>query len=384
MKVLHLTISLAPGGRRSAILTLASHLQRLGVNCELGCLHELECSPEEAAAFPSPVTAFEKHGLWEPQAIARLTEFCLQREVDVVHTHDAESQLAGALMRQREPRIKLVKTFHRSLPFDSATSRDRLRNAFASAFCGAIVTGSSERRRHFLEQNYVRSAKLVRIPFGIDLERFHPDEAARNSKRRELGAEPSQLLIGVAGHFGEEKGVDVAIRSFQELCRVRDPNSVILLVIGNGTAAQAKALRALAARSPQCRILFAGFVRDIEQWLPAMDLFLHTPRLEAFGLVLAESMATGLPVVATRVGGIPEIVKDTRTGLLVEPDSHWKTGRVVAELLADPERCAAMGAQGRNVALAEFSGRLYAERHMTLYETLLKGGDLRRALPGGE
>jgi glycosyltransferase involved in cell wall biosynthesis len=328
------------------------------------------------------VTAFEKKGLWEPQAIARLLEFCRQHGVDLVHSHDAESQLAAALLRQREPRIKLVKTFHRSLPFDSATSRDRLRNAFASAFCGAIVTGSFERRQHFLAQNYVRASKLVRIPFGIDLERFHPEEEARAVLRRELGLQPSQFLIGAVGHFGEEKGMDVAIRSFQELCRVRDPASLMLIVIGNGTARQAAALREVAASRPQCRVHFAGFVPDVERWFPAMDLFLHTPRLEAFGLVLTEAMATARPVVATRVGGVPEIVKDSRTGLLVASDSPWKTGRVIAELLADPDRCAAMGAEGRRVALSEFSAKLYAERHALLYEALLKGNDPQRIFPG--
>jgi len=382
MKVLHLTISMAPGGRRSAILTLAAHLERLGVRCELGCLHELGCSPEEAARFPVPVTAFEKKGLWEPQSIARLADFCTQRGVELVHSHDAESQLAAALLRQREPRIKLVKTFHRSLPFDSATSRDRLRNAFAAAFCGAIVTGSGERRRHFLSQNYVRGNKLVRIPFGIDLERFHPDEESRAAKRHELGLQPSQLLIGAVGHFGEEKGMDVAIRSFQELCRVRDPATLMLVVVGHGTAKQAATLRDLAARRPQCRIHFAGFVQNVENWFPAMDLFLHTPRLEAFGLVLTESMATGLAVVATKVGGIPEIVKDTRTGLLVAPDDPWRTGRVIAELLADPDRRAAMGAEGRRVALSEFSASLYAERHALLYEAIAKGEDPQRIFPG--
>ncbi len=382
MKVLHLTISMAPGGRRSAILTLIADLKRLGAACELGCLHELGCSPEEAAGFPVPVTAFEKKGLWEPQSIARLLEFCVQQGVDVVHSHDAESQLAGALLRQREPRIKLVKTFHRSLPFDSATARDRLRNAFAAAFCGAIITGSHERRSHFLEQNYVRASKLVWIPFGIDLDRFHPDPETRAIRRRELGLEPWQLLIGAVGHFGNEKGVDVAIRSFQELCRVRDPASVMLLVIGSGTARQVGALQELASRRPQCRIHFAGYVPDAERWFPAMDLFLHTPRLEAFGLVLVESMATGLPVVATRVGGIPEIVKDGRTGFLVAPDSPWKTGRLAAELLADPDRRAAMAAEGRRVALAEFSAKLYAERHVLLYEAVLQGSDPQRIFPG--
>jgi len=376
MRVLHLTISLAPGGRRSAIVTLASNLIALGVPCELGCLHEFDLSPAELASFPAPVTLFEKHRLVEAKTIEQLARFCAEHDVKIVHTHDAESQLVGALLKMRDPSLQVLMTFHRSLPRESRTFRDRARNAFASAFCRAIVTGSKERQRHFLEQNYVAAGKMRHIPFGIDAELFHPDDADRAALRRELNLGPEKVVLGAVGHFGEEKGIDIAIRTFQELCRTTPLRSrLVLIVVGDGRPQQATALRELAAREPECQVIFAGFRQDIERWHRAFDMFLHTPRLEAFGLVLVEAMASETAVVATSVGGIPEIVRQKRTGFLVPLAPEQEVEKAAAEaalrLVEDPALRRKMGHDGRRVALAEFTARLSAERHVQLYEELL-------------
>jgi glycosyltransferase involved in cell wall biosynthesis len=374
--VLHLTISLAPGGRRSAIITLASNLASLGVQCELGCLHDFALSPEELARFPAPVTLFEKHRLVEAKTIEQLAHFCFEHEIKIVHTHDAESQLVGALLKIRNPSLRVLMTFHRSLPRDSQTFRDRARNAFASALCRAIVTGSQERRQHFLEENYVPVRKMRVIPFGIDVDRFRPDDAARAALRRELNLEPDKIVIGTVGHFGDEKGIDTAIRAFQELWRTAPLQSrLALVVVGSGRPAQEAALRELAARQPECQVIFAGFQQNVERWHRAFDVFLHTPRLEAFGLVLIEAMASAIPVGATNVGGIPEIVKPNRTGLLVpfDADVEKTAAEALQRLIEDPPLRLRMGKDGRRVAVADFTAKLSAERHIQLYKELLNG-----------
>jgi len=126
-------------------------------------------------------------------------------------------------------------------------------------------------------------------------------------------------------------------------------------------------------------VVFAGFRQDVERWFFGFDVFVHAPRLEAFGLVLAEAMATALPVVATRVGGIPDIVRNGRTGILVEPDSPVALADALEQVVRDAALRCEMGTAGRRVALAEYTVELYARRHARLYRDLLAGRPPRGA-----
>jgi glycosyltransferase involved in cell wall biosynthesis len=255
---------------------------------------------------------------------------------------------------------------------ESATFAARLRNAFAGLRSAAIITGSEERRAHFLAQNFVPARKVVRIPFGTDLSRFHPDPESRAAIRQELGFGAEVTLIGAIGHFGPEKGIDIAIQAFQALTRRPLPCPAALVVFGDGARRpEIERLVTTVGESPSV-IRLAGFRPDINRCMAAMDVLLHAPRLEAFGLVVIEAMATGIPIVASRVGGIPDLVRDGATGFLAEPEQPESFAGALHRLLSDRSLVASMGAEARRVALAEYGRELYAKRHLQLYESLLR------------
>src|SRR5262249_28318338 len=119
-------------------------------------------------------------------------------------------------------------------------------------------------------------------------------------------------------------------------------------------------------------ILLAGFRSDIQRCMSALDLLLHTPRLEAFGLVVIEAMATGLPVVGSRIGGLPDLIRDGNTGFMAEPEQPASFARSRERLVNDAALRRRMGIEARQVALAEYSRDLYAKRHLELYKRLLR------------
>lgn len=371
MRVLHLTISFARGGRRRAITTLIERLRGLGVACDLGLLDELGCAPQEIAGLAEAVHVLGRRSLFDWRALRALGKLCDTRGIDVIHAHDAAAQLAGALVRLTRPRLPLLMTFHRSLGFESARRRDRLRNALAGLLSGAIVTGSRERRAHFLRENWVNSRKLVRIPFGVDTARFRPDPEARAALRREQGWGADTVVCGAVGHFGPEKGIDLVARGFADLARRAGVGMPVLVILGEGTPAQREMLEDLTRQLAPEQVLFAGFRPDVERWFQAFDVFIHAPRQEAFGLVVAEAMATALPVVATRVGGIPDLVRDGQTGLLVPPEQPDQLADALERLVRDPEARTMLGREGLRSARGEYDADLYARRHRRLYEDLL-------------
>lgn len=368
MNVLHLTLSYSNGGRREAIAALAAGLQDLGVGNHLGCLDEFGCGPDERALFEGSFS-LDRHGLFDIGALRRLAAYCREHAIDVVHAHDAASEATAALaMPWRGP--SLLMTFHRSRSFETARFRDRLRNALVGLRVGAVVTASEERRRHYIQRNYGAAGKVSCIPLGIDLARFKPDPALRARTRERVGADDGTLLVGTVGHFGIDKGVDLAIGAFQDFMRRRPGCDARLVVLGRGTDAEAAAMRALVEPQFVDRIRFVGFQPDPEAWFPGFDVFLHGARREAFGLVLAEAQACGVPVAAARVGGIPEVVVDRQTGCLAPVANVESLADVLEELAGDESVRLRYASRAIEHAHRQFSRRRYAEDYLQTYQRL--------------
>ena len=165
----------------------------------------------------------------------------------------------------------------------------------------------------------------------------------------------------------------MVVRAFQNLAASPLPVPTALVVLGSGSAEQQEKLQALARSVPSVPILFPGFHGDMPRWLQAFDLFVHAPRLEAFGLVLVEAMATQLPIIATRVGGVPDIVREGKTGLLVSPEAPEEMAGAMRRLISDPGLRHALADQARKVALAEFRVERFAQRYRRVYQALLDG-----------
>lgn len=264
-------------------------------------------------------------------------------------------------------------TFHRSLGFESAGFRSRLRNAISLIPVTRVLTASEERRGHFLAENWVPPTKVTTIPLGIDLNRFRPDPEARRAVRAELGIGESQPMIVAAGHYGEEKGIDLAIAAAQSAAKeLADPP--ILVVMGTGHPDRIAAITQLARSVRQGEVRLLGQRSDPERVLAAGDLLLHTPRLEAFGLVVVQAMACGLPAVAAAVGGIPEVVVDGATGLLTPVGDAAAAGSAVATLVADPALRRRLGKAGLARARREYPDSLFAARYRDLYLSLSQRG----------
>ena len=370
MKVLHVTISFGQGGRREAISTLARGLRGLGIESHLCCLDDLDTDAGGLTAFGSAVS-LNRQCLFDLAALRRLRAHCKALDIDMLHAHDAASEAMCALAMP-DTRTPLLMSFHRTRNFESARMRDRIRNAFVGLRVGAVVTASLDRLRHYRETNYVPARKVRCIPLGINLARFRPDEALRDGLRTRLGLAGNELLVGAVGHFAPVKGIDNVLLAFQEFLRRRPDIPARLVVLGRGDPEDEARVRALVDPMFSDRIVFAGFQNRPEEWFPGFDAMLHGARAEAFGLVLAEAQACGVPVAAARVGAIPEVIADGETGRLAEPDSPTSLAIALEEILCDPVRRAAMAAAAIERANRAFTVERYAEQYRALYTQLVR------------
>jgi glycosyltransferase involved in cell wall biosynthesis len=321
MNVLNLTLSFAPGGRRVVITYLLQGLEPYGIRPFLCCLNEFGCPPEEVEQVTKEACVLNRRSLIDSRALGKLRAYCLQNSIQIIHTHDAASQFTAALLRLRMPGLRLLMTFHRSLDFESATIGDRVRNAFAGVMSQAVVTLSRERRAHYLERNLIDARKVVLIPNGVDIQRFHPDAQNRSAVRRELGLDDETIVFGTVGHFGLEKGVDVVLQAWKVLLERPHSQRSVLVIVGTGSEPDQERMRRLAASCPAQSVIFTGFRADPERFHQAFDVYAHAPRTDACPLAVVEAMASGLPIVGTAVGGLKDLVVPGRNGLLAPAES---------------------------------------------------------------
>jgi glycosyltransferase involved in cell wall biosynthesis len=170
---------------------------------------------------------------------------------------------------------------------------------------------------------------------------------------RALGLSLDAVLLGTVAHLFPRKGYDVMIRALPVIAR--EIPELEYLVIGTGEPAYEQELKGLAATlGVGDRVHFVGFQEDVTPFLSALSLYVHPARMEGFGIAVVEALAAGKAVVASRVGGLPEVVEHGRTGLLVTADDPNELSAAVVSLLRDGQRRKEMGERGARAARERF------------------------------
>jgi glycosyltransferase involved in cell wall biosynthesis len=205
-------------------------------------------------------------------------------------------------------------------------------------------------------------SNLVLCRHFVNTERFRPNGMVRERLRRKLEVESCFIVLTVA-HLTKAKGIDVLIRALAEL-----PQSVILWIVGDGD--ESGMLRQLCSELHlESRVQFHGHQRDVAPFMQAADCFV-CPSLwrEAAGLVNLEAIASGIPVIASRTGGIPEYVEDGRTGFLFSPGDHGELARHVRLLQENPVFCREMSERARAHAVDNFTADVRVSEYLELYK----------------
>jgi glycosyltransferase involved in cell wall biosynthesis len=297
--------------------------------------------------YPGANTSFS----WP--ALRSLTAHMRTWRPQVAHTHGSlAGRVAAALAGARIVYTKhgLAAAQEQAIQVRGA---GRLAKRLAVTLFAHRIVASSEAVKRALVAQGADPGRVRLIPGGVDLSAFDAE---------------APLVPGVLGALGRlqtEKGHDVLLRALVEL-----RGEARLLLGGEGLLADE--LPRLATELGVLDLVdFRGFVSDVPAFMAETGLFVLSSRSEGQGLVFVEAMAAGRPVVATRVGGVPEVVVDGETGLLVEPEDPGALAAAVRRLLADPALAARMGQAGRRRAREVFSAQRMAELTAAMYEELL-------------
>lgn len=317
-RILHV-VRPAAGGIRQHVLSLLEHTDRTRFNPSLAAPADfLEGLPkaDPAARFPLDIAA-RLRPLSDACAAVRLAR--LTRTVDLVHAHGLRAGWIAALARLIR-RFPLVVTAHNLADGGGHLSRLGLRLIGRQA--AHIIAVSVAVSDSLVAQGAPRG-KLTVIPNGIDVAYF-TQGPSRKEARAALDVPDDVFLVGTVARLSPEKGVDVLLRTAG-----LSPD-LTFLIAGDGP--QREELEPL--RPPNARLL--GRIDDTRRLLRAVDALSVPSRQEGQGIVALEAMAAGVPVVASRVGGLAEMLTEGETGLLVSPDDPAELAAALGRLRANP------------------------------------------------
>jgi glycosyltransferase involved in cell wall biosynthesis len=297
-------------------------------------------------------------GPMDLRALVALVRLIRRERVSLVHTHSSiDAWLGGTAARLC--RVPVVRTRHVSIAIR------RSLNPVYRWLADRVITSGEAIRRLVVDVG-VPPERVIAIPAGVNLESF-PFGARAPETARELGL--GHPVIGSVAMFRGSKGHPQLLQAFA-MVREKRPGATLLLV-GDGIRRNWVEQLAREAKLSDA-VVFTGFRADVPALLATMDCFAQaSTRTEGVPQALLQAFATGVPVVASRIGGIPEVVADGQTGLLVESESVEGLAAGIERVLDDPEGAAQRARAARALVEARFSHTHSIDRLLELYDELL-------------
>jgi len=360
LRVMFLTTSMPVGGMETLLVELVRRIDRRRFLPELCCLKGLgslgEVLAEEVPAFAGLIGwKYDVRVLW------RLRRLLRRRRVDAVVTvgTGGDKMFWGRLAAWLAGVPVICSALHSTGLPDRVEFSNRLLAPSTDAFIGV----AGPHGRYLVEHEGCPAQKVRVIPNGVDAERFHPRRPAQ-ALCDALGLPPRAPVAGIIAALRPEKHHELFLQA-AALVRREVPRAHFLIV---GDGPQREKLEALARQMGLTdAVHFLGTRSDVPEILALIDVLVLTSHMEANPVSILEAMAAEKPVVATRVGSVPETVIHGMTGYLVEPGAAGVIAARVIELFGEPARAAALGRNGREHVIARWS----VERTVEGYQDLI-------------
>lgn len=356
----------AGGGPEKTILNSPRFLEPLGYRMLCGYLHPpgdpgYEVIRTKADRAKAPLVSVPDRGFWDWRAVRQLLRACREHRVTIWHGHDYKTNALGLLLR-RFHRMRLVTTAHGWVQHTSRTPLYYGIDKWCMKRYERVICVSTDLVESCRAAG-VPEKRLLLLDNGIDADDYARRRTVAESKPA-LGFPPGVPLVGAVGRLSGEKAFDVLIRAVAALPGVR------LVIVGEG-GERAALERLIAELGVADRVSLAGWQADVRGYFEAMDVFALSSLREGLPNVVLEAMALEVPVVATRVNGVPRLVQDGVNGLLIEAGDAAPLTAALARLLGDAALRDRFRAAGRETVEGRFSFAGRMRKLAAVYDELL-------------
>lgn len=363
MKILLLTTHLNVGGITSYVLTLGDQLTRKGHQVTVASSGGILRSDFESRGMHVEELDIHTSSELNPKIwgeVFRLRHFLKSHPVDIIHAQTRVAQVIAQVLRWLggPPFVSTCHGFYQSKFF---------RKMFG-CWGEKVIAISPAVREHLLRDFNISSRRVMLIPHGLDIQDHRattPSSRERQLKQVGLVGYP---VLGIVARLAEVKGQDVAIRALPRILEKFPQTKMVLVGEGKGAAMLHSLVAQLGLSSS---VKFFSVVESGKDFFELFDICLVPSRSEGFGLSAMEAMACGIPVIASRIGGLEFLIEHGRTGILVEAGNPDALADAILRLLDRPEDMKSIGQAARSFIEREHSAEHMARQTETIYEEIL-------------
>lgn len=364
MNILHAIDTTGPGGAETVLVELARRTAARGHRSHMALVGHGWVYDSVRAAGLEPDLVPGKGTSWSIAYLRALVRLIRRHRIDVIHSHlfgsNVYCSLAGRLTG-----TPVVATFHGEVDIGVVDRRARLKARLIDAGPNTIAFVSHALRRHMVERLGLSATRCITVHNGIDPAAYA--DVVPAPLRAELGLPDDTILIGALGNIRPAKGYDILLEAVRHLADL----PVVFVVAGDGDRGGllGELMTRRRALGLEARVHFVGHRSDKAAFLRALDAFVLSSTSEGLPLAPLEAMACGVPVVATGVGGVPEIIEDRVTGLLAAPGDPAALAAGLRELVTTRALGRELARNGVRRVHEAFSMEAMVSAYENLYDT---------------
>lgn len=341
---------LAGGGAERVVVDLARQYKDQGHNVVVVSLYAGGPREEELKASGIQYKVFERSGYFGFTMMNQIEDYLKSFKPDILHTHMFAAFARGALLGKRLG-IPVVHTLH-NMRLEDSFVKKVVRKFFNKQV--SLVAVSDAVKRDYAKRFSVNPEKISVIENGIDIASY-PFAVSEMNKN----------VVGFAGRLEDQKACDVLIRAMV------DVPGVLLKIVGDGALLSTLKKQA-ATLGIRNRVSFLGWIPNMDAFYRSIDVLVIPSRWEGFGLVAIEAMASGVPVIASDVDGLSEIIEDYRTGRLVESENSKDFADAIEWAYAYPDKMQSYAKAARDVVIQKYSSEKMVESYLDIYQNVSK------------
>ncbi len=362
MNILFIASHLNTGGITTYLLTLSAGFIRRGHEVTVVAQDGDARERFEALGVVCVLKPIRVKSILHPsvyQYLPDIIQVVHERRIDVIHAQTRVTQVIGTLVSLITT-VPLVTTAH-------GYFRPRLFRRLVGCWGKKVIAISQPVAHHLRHDFKIPDESIVCVRNGVDLVQFRPSYPERQRQYRATFGINAVRVIGCIARLSSVKGIDVMIKAFVDV-KVRHPET-LLLIVGEGPETHRLALQVQ-------QLGLASHVRFIqeriksEDILPVFDIIIAPSRMEGLGLSVMEAMACGVPVIASRVGGLVELIKDGYNGYLVEPEDAVDLATKINFMLDHYNQVQGMAGNARHIIASDYNSEQMISKTLDVYTTL--------------
>ena len=364
IKIFHLLNTIEVGGSTNLLISQLKYINYNKFDIHIGFLMGSSVDFKKCISkFFSKKSSIKIHDFSTNKrfsyfSIVKIIRLIKKHDIDIIHTHLIHASIIGRTISLLNSSLKCITTRHYAISKKNKRLINRIEDVMGR-YSDATICISDFVKQHLLKLKY-SEIKLHTIYNGIDIEKF----------KSNFNENSIEMKIGLVGRLDTQKGVDILLKSFALILK-KHP-SLKLDIIGAGPLKK-ELIKLTANLKISNKVNFLGKIsqESVIKKMKTWKIFVLPSRWEAFGLVLIEANALGIPVISTRVEAIPEVIKDNYNGLLIKSEDFKSLALKIDELLLSPEKAKRLVQNGKKILREKFSSEILVKEIESLYIKVL-------------